>query len=1114
MKHNKLFSIALSVILTILVAMPAIAQNQVKGTVIDENNEPVIGASVMIVGQKGAGTVTDLNGNYVLNVAKDTKIKVSYIGYETVEVTAGATVKLKPADTTLNEVVVVGYGSRKRAHLTGSVATVPVEEITDLSSGNLASTLSGLVNGVSVSGGESRPGESATITIRGNSGGPLYVIDGYIYPNEVKVGTASENLGETAFNNLDPTTIESISVLKDAAAAVYGARAANGVILVTTKKGRIGAPQISYSGTFGLTDAVATPKMLDTYDYGRLVNAVVAADPKNTIDSKRDIFQADELEAMKTLDYDLLDKYWKTAFTQKHAVNISGATERANYYSSVSYFKQDGNLGKLDYDRWNFRAGTDVKVTKWMKAGLSINGDYGKKNKPLVKVGGSGSERDYQSLLFRPRYIPESVEGYDIAAYGLSNTQVNQNQNYNFNVLQNSGDFNRNQTSNINISGNIDIDFGEIYKPLKGLTARVSYSKSISQNTGDEYGSSYDLYKMVIRSGSGEHLYTPIAGQEAEWEALMTENNFLLANNGKPISNGQEGGYLRRAMTRTDNYQLNFNVNYARDFGQHHVGALFSIEKSESSSRYVDGMVTHPYEFTTGEFNSVTFESIPTTNSYRSEAGSLSYIGRLNYAYADKYLFEFLFRSDASTKFAPENYWGYFPSASAGWVISQEEWFQKNVTWVDYLKARISFGLTGRDNTNFWQWLQTYGTDKDKGAVFGDGTSNNAGSHITLNKNNSAVNRDAHWDKSYKFNTGIDANFLNNRLSVGLEYYYQWDREKLMAYSETIPTTIGTQSANLNWGKSDRWGVELSLNWKDRIGKDFKYRVGINTGYSDDKVILQEWNTGDTQYRSVYEGHRADMGTWGLQCLGMFRSFQDIEEYFAKLSEDSGVDIDDIRYMGMVKDDVRPGMLIYKDVRGKKDENGNYTGPDGSVDETFDLVELNHRSNPYGFTANLGCDYKSFSLTAQLSASWGGYSFLDSSMLSFNSIYEKSNMPSFWKVDNMYSYQDVYDNSGNLVVAENRSGYYPNLAYGINSKTSSFWRISGTRIRLSRITLAYKLPSEWLKPIGINSVRLNVTGQNLLSLYNPYPDNFMDPMSSWTAYPTLRKWTIGVNVSF
>lgn len=1114
MKFNRIIFSVISIFIMLLTSIPSFAQSQQKGTVLDENNEPVIGASVVLVGSKGTGTVTDINGMYVLQAPKNAKIKVSYIGYETVEVTVGQDVKLKPADTNLNEVVVVGYGSRKRAHLTGAVATVPVEEITDLSSGNLASTLSGLVNGVSVSGGESRPGESATISIRGNSGEPLYVIDGYIYPNEVKVGTSSENLGATAFNNLDPTTIESISVLKDAAAAVYGARAANGVILVTTKKGKQGAPQISYGGTFGIADAVSMPDMLGSYDYGRLVNAVVAADPTKIIDHKRDIYQADELEAMKSLNYNLLDKYWSSAFTQKHAVNISGATERANYYASVSYFKQDGNLGRLDYDRWNFRAGTDAKVTKWMKAGLSVSGDYGKKNTPLVKVGGSGSERDYQSLLFRPRYIPEEVDGKPIAAYGLSNSQANANENYNFNVLQNSGDFNRNQNNNLNISANVDIDFGEIFQPLKGLTARVGYSKSISQNEGNEYGSSYDLYKMVIRSGSGEHLYTPIAGQEAEWEELLAANNFLLANNGKPISNGQEGGYLRRSMTRTDNYQLNLNVNYARDFGKHHVGALFSIEKSESSSRYVDGMVTHPYEFTTGEFNSVSFESIPTTNSYRSESGSLSYIGRVNYAYADKYLFEFLFRSDASTKFSPENYWGYFPSASAGWVVSQEEWFQKNITWMDYLKLRASFGLTGRDNTTFWQWLQTYGTDKDKGAVFGDGTSNNAGSHITLNKNNSAINRDAHWDKSYKFNIGFDANFLGNKLSTSVEYYYQWDREKLMAYSSTIPTTIGTQSANLNWGKSNRWGVEVSATWKDKIGKDFKYRIGVNTGYSDDKVVLQEWETGDMQYCSVYSGHRSDMGTWGLQCIGMFRSFQDIEEYFAKLSEDSGTDVDDCRYMGMTKDEVRPGMLIYKDVRGRKDENGKYSGPDGSVDETFDLVELNHRSNPYGFTTNLGCEYKAFSMSAQLSASWGGYSFIDSSMLSFNSIYQYSNMPSFWNVDNMYSYQDVYDESGNLVVSENRNAVYPNLAYSVNSKTSSFWRISGTRIRLNRLTLAYKLPSSWLKPLGVSSVRINVTGQNLLSLYNPYPDNFVDPMSSWNSYPTLRKWTIGVNVSF
>lgn len=1118
-KHNRLFKIALSLLLTMVFAVPALAQNQqYKGSVLDENGEPIIGASVIVAGSKGTGTITDIEGNYTISAPAGAKVSISYIGYDTQTVSAGGTVKLVPSDVTLNEVVVVGYGSQKKAHLTGSVATVPMEEIQDLSSGNLSSTLSGMVNGMSVSGGESRPGEAATITIRGNSGGPLYVIDGYIYPNEVKVGTTVENLGQTAFNNLDPSTIENISVLKDAVAAVYGARAANGVILVTTKKGKIGAPQISYSGTFGVADAVSTPKMLDTYNYGLLYNAVAAADPTSIIDHRRDIFQADELEAMKSLNYNLLDKYWRSAFTQKHSINISGATEKANYYGNISYFDQDGNLGKLDYDRWNYRAGVDMKVTKWMKAGLAVSGDYGKNNKPLIKVGGTNKEKDYNILLTRPGYIPEEVNGYPIVAFGPSNgaTGDKSEELYSYSVLNNGGDYSRSMTSNLNISGNVDIDFGEIYKPLKGLTARVAYSKSINTEKGNEFGSSYALYKMVLRGGSGEHMYTPTGGEVVPWDELMEDNNFLLANNGKEINNGQEGGYLRRSMARTDNYQLNFNINYARDFGKHHVGALFSIEKSEAESEYVDGMVTHPYKFTTGEFNSVTWESVPTTNSYRSESGSLSYIGRLNYAYNNRYLFEFLFRSDASTKFAPKNYWGFFPSASAGWIVSEEKWFQENVKWIDYLKIRASFGLTGRDNTVAWAWRQNYGTDKDKGAVFGEGDENKSGSHITINKNNSAVNEDAHWDKSYKFNLGLDFNVLRSRLSVGLEYYHQWDREKFMTFSSTIPTTIGTQSANINWGESDRWGYELSLTWRDKIGKDFKYKVGINTGYSDDKVLVQEWDTGEGQYHAVYPGHRASMGTWGMQCIGMFRTFQDIEEYFADLSENSGTPIEDCRYMGMEKKDVRPGMLIYKDVRGKKQEDGTYAGPDGSVDGTYDLVELNHRNNPYGFTANLSAEYKSFSLTAQLSASWGGYSFIDSSVLSAStSSLHYKNMPSFWNVNNMYSYQDVLDDKGNVVVAQNRDAEFPNLAYSsVNSVTSSFWRISGTRISLNRITLAYRLPSEWLKPLGVQSVRLNVTGQNLLSFYNPYPDNFVDPMTSYGSYPTLRKWTIGVNVSF
>jgi hypothetical protein len=426
---------------------------------------------------------------------------------------------------------------------------------------------------------------------------------------------------------------------------------------------------------------------------------------------------------------------------------------------------------------------------------------------------------------------------------------------------------------------------------------------------------------------------------------------------------------------------------------------------------------------------------------------------------------------------------------------------------MDYLKLRASFGLTGRDNTVAWAWMQTYGTDKDKGPVFGTGDSNNAGSHITLNKNNSAVNRDAHWDKSYKGNIGLDFSFLNNRLSFNIDGYYEWNREMLLNYSASVPGTVGTQSAKVNYGEMDSYGVEISATWRDKIGKNFKYKVQVNTGYTDNKVLVMDWNTNENSYMQLTKGHRTDMGTWGMQCIGMFRSFQDIEEYFAKYNITS--------YMGMTKDKVRPGMLIYKDVRGAKNADGTYEGPDGIVSSTNDQVLLNNRSNPYGLTTNLSAEWKGISLTAQLSASWGGYSFIPSAALKPGTSIEFTNMPSFWNPDNMYVYEDIYDGSGNLVMAENRTAAYPNLAYSsVNSVTSSFWRVSGTRIKLNRLTLAYSLPKKWVQKVGIEGCRLNVTGQNLLSFYNPYPDNFIDPMTSYGSYPTLRKFTFGVNLSF
>lgn len=1106
---KKRFIISLCIGLLALFATPAFAQNQTfTGTVVDEIGEPVIGASVVIDGQKGSGTITDLDGNYTIQAPKNAKVTISYIGYISQTVKPGGKVQLQEDKQTLEEVVVVGYGSQKKAHLTGSVATVPVDEIQDLANGGLASSLNGLVNGLSVSGGDGRPGDNARLNIRdANSlteigsanNGPLYVIDGYIYPNDVKVGNTSQNLGEEAFNNLDASVIENISVLKDASAAVYGARAANGVILVTTKKGKQGAPSISYSGQFGWTGAVSHAKMLSAYDWGRLYNEVAAGDPvaNTSLNHTTNLYQADELEAMKSLDYDLLDQNWKTGFTQRHAINVSGAGERANYFGGVSYFKQDGNLGKLDYDRYNYRAGVDVKINDWLKANITVSGDHGEKNRPNIKVGGSNQENDYNYLLMRPRYIPEYVmeDGveYPIAAYGITNSLVKDYQLYHFNMMQNNGDYSKTMTSNTTVNGGLTYDFGWS-KALKGLTVSLTYSKSISTTKNNEYGSTFTIYSFTNRSGSGNHLYTPVNGVGPTGHTSTT------------VSNG-DPSYLSRNTTRTDNYQLNFTLNYARDFGKHHVGGVFSIEKSEAESEYLMGKVSDPYIFTTGQSNSAEANTKEVVFT-RQESGSLSYIGRINYSYDSRYLLEFMLRADASTKFAPENMWGYFPSVSGGWVASEEPWFSnvKWLKWIDYLKIRASWGLTGRDNTAAWQWMRIYAQDADKGPVFGD--NNPSLNRITFNKNNSAVNRDVHWDKSYKANLGIDMNVLNSRLGITFEAYKVWNREMLMNMAQNIQAVIGTQSAAVNLGEMNSWGYELSLNWKDKIGKDFKYKVGLNTGYSDNSVLNMDWVT-NYIYRQIVYGGRTDIGTWGMQCIGMFRSFQDIQEYVQANNITS--------YMGMSPDAIRPGMLIYKDVRGKQQPDGSYAGPDGIVDKDDDQVCLSNRSNPYNFTLNLSAEWKGVSLTTQLQASWGGYSFIDGAALKPGDGLDITNMPSFWDPDDMFVYEDIVDGSGNVVVKQNRDASYPNLKYAsVNATTSNFWRVSGTRIKWTRITLAYSLPAKWLKSlgIGVKSVRFNVTGQNLLSLYNPYPDNFIDPMSSYGKYPALRKFTLGVNVSF
>ena len=1100
-KKNIILSLFIGTLLTFV--MPLCAQNQtVTGLVVDVSGEPIIGATVMVVNGT-VGTVTDIDGKFNIKVAPKSKLKVSFVGYtsQIISDLKNPRIVLLEDQLKLDEVVVLGdYGSQKLRNATGAIETISTEELKDLSVGSLGDALAGKINGLHVSLSGGRPGSTPSLQIRQSSvnttitpssdlGGnasptPLYVIDGFI-------------ADEGAFNNLDINEVENVTVLKDAAAAVYGARAAYGVVLVKTKQGKVGAPKISYSGQFGYTDALMLPKMLNAYDYGRIYNAARAANTatkdQESDDLRVQLFQSDELEAMKGMNYNLLDKEWSAALTQRHSVNISGGTEKATYFGGVSYYQQEGNIGRLDYNRWNYRAGVNANISKWMKASLQVSGNYGETNKPK-NVKGGGSDGDFESLMLHVPYVPDQVNGYYIFHSGMENiTNPSDQQKYNFAAVQNASDNVENQNQNFSLNGSLEYDFGWS-KYLRGLKVKASYSKNISTGKTNTIGTKIDVYRLISRGGSGGHLYV---GDEIEYNA-NTLGLYELNN----------GNSLGRSMNRSDSYQMNLTVSYARQFGKHYVSGLFSIEKAESEWEDLNGSLTDPLPFTDGQSSSVDSNAegfAQTVTFNRSESGMLSYVGRVNYSYDDKYLFEFMLRSDASAKFAPQNYWGMFPSWSAGWVISDEKWFDKDKTKIDFLKIRGSFGILGKDNVNAWLWTQLYTRNPDKGPIFGTNSSTNTSATIRMPKQ--GVNPDVHWDKTYKTNFGIDMAFLKNRMSANLDFYYDMGREMFASHQGTsyYPNTVGIQPATENFGEVDTYGVELSLGWKDKIGKDMSYWVKLTTGYNDNKIRETGWKAA-YDFDKLVRNERSDRGLWGYECIGMFRSYQEINEYFDKYSI--------TKYLGNTKENVHPGMLIYKDVRGQYDESTGTFGPaDGIVDEQ-DYIKISHRaSNPYGGTLNFGFSYKDFSISAQFGASWGAYSLVPTTMRK-ESYSEYSNVSAMWK--DMFVYEDIYDANNIVTVAQNRNAKYPNIRYSsVNGAPSTFWKVSAATVQLRNMTVAYALPKEWLKIIGISSCRFNLTCQNVFNFLNPYPEG---AWASWAGsygyYPNLRKFTLGVNVSF
>jgi TonB-linked SusC/RagA family outer membrane protein len=953
-------------------------------------------------------------------------------------------------------VIVIGYGTQKRSHLTGAVGTVDVKGIQDMPVGNLSEALKGQIVGVGVSGGYSRPGEPATITIRnpvflskdGGSKEPLYVIDDVIR-------------NKNDFDLLDASEIESISVLKDAAAAIYGIMGSNGVIIVKTKRGKAGAPTINYSASYGITDAIKMPKMMSGYQQAQYLNDYnwasknnSVADPANWVydSTNTAIYRSDELEYFKTHNYNWLDMAWQTAQQTRHALNVSGGTDRATYFAGLSYDGQNSNFDGLRYNRYSFRASTDMKVANGLKVALSVSGNMSDKKNTYNKQGNESLDNDWKTLIGMPQFDPPFVNGLPVLVQGTgTSASIN---NYHYFAVHNSDNYTRTKTAGLNVLGQItwDVPF------VKGLRASVYYNRNLNNAWGKQYGTYYNVYSFNML-GSNKHIY----GDSAT-------NTYAFKN----------GDFVRLNPTIADEYRLNATVNYARNFGKHGITVLAGYEQMESYTDNIAGLANGVMQnggqdnqnFTTGAQSSTETES---------EFGRLAYIGRIDYNYDSKYLLEVQFRADASPNFAPENRWGYFPSVSAGWVVSAEPFFQNALNYVNYLKIRGSYGHMGLDATKGYQWARYYQMQTGKAAVFG-GTADRG---LGISTDVDMANRDVTWDDVNKLNGGLDMKFLNNRLSASVDGFIDFRRHMLTSKTSAPSYLIGTPIPTENYAAVNTFGSEITLNWRDRINKDWSYNITANFYWNDNKNLIGDYTVGNLGTYLDPTGKSSDMGFLGYKSLGMFRTKEEVDNWLAKYPN--------YKIFG---NKPLPGMLYFEDIRGPKDGSGKYTGPDGTITiEDMDYLSKKAESH-YSLGLNWGVGYKSFTLNVVMGMSFGGVNSVEGSARKVGNAY--SNRPAFWA--------DHWS-------PQNPNAKYPAPYYtGSYDLATDFWWRSNYTFRVTNFNLSYVLPQSIISKAGFSGARLYLVGTNPINFFNPfdYKDN---ANGSYDVYPQLRSFNLGLNVS-
>lgn len=853
----------------------AFAQNQITGHVVDTTGEPVIGANVTVKGTT-TGTITDIDGNFTLPIeSNDGILTVSFIGYKSAEVSINGktqiNVTLKEDSETLDEVVVVGYGTQTKKSLTGAISDVKSESLTRSVSTTTAGALAGKMAGISTRAKDARPGKGINLEIR-NMGTPLYVIDGIPYGGNTGSDwlQASEVSGNDVFNALNIEDIESITVLKDASAAIYGLRASNGVVLVTTKKGRKNEKvSINVNGYYGWQNLTRFPELANAAQYTR----GLAEAAQNRGEDPNSVYTKEELEKWAAgtekgyKSYDYYDMIMRKNVPQYHInASVTGGSEKTNYYLSIAHTKQEAMMPDFDYQRTNFQLNIDSKITKRFTIGVQVSGRYEK----TEDVGLPGGDGYYSSILAMFKMRP------------IDSPYANDNPNYIRNIDPTRNGYNPaafsrdiagykdNLTRNANINAYAQYDFGF------GLTAKATFSYGYTNSRFDGRQYSYQIY--TYDKATDTYNGTDAVGP---WRLQID----------------------RSVPTRYMQLQLNYN----KQFGKHNVSAVLGYEASDYDwTKKTYG--TEPSNDYLPLLQKDEINSFGDEWSYEARAG---WLARINYNYAHKYLIELLGRYDGSYLYAPSQRWGFFPGVSLGWRISEEKFFEPLKTVVDDFKIRASIGQTGTEkDVSMFGYLAGYNWAQGNAVLDGEFVTG-------LNQRGLPVTN-LSWTKNTSKNIGIDLTMFGNRLTITADAFRK-DITGVPAarYDVLLPSEVGYSLPNENLNKQAYIGTEAMVTWTDRIG-ELNYRVSGNITFSRYRSIetyKPRFGNSWDEYRNSAEGRWGGI-YWGYQVIGQFQSEEQIKNY--------PVDLD-----GQGNTSLLPGDFIYKDVNGDGVINGMDERPIG-----------------------------------------------------------------------------------------------------------------------------------------------------------------------------------------